>query len=45
MLKNYGKRLTEVEEQIVFIEAQDELNKNSLWNRFLRKIKLKKVKK
>ncbi len=38
MLKNYGKRLSEVEEEIVFIEAQEELNKNNLWNRMIRTI-------
>ncbi len=44
MLRNYATRLTEVEEQIVYIEARDAINKTKWINKLMRRVFDKKVK-
>ena len=41
MLKSYSTRLSEVEEQITFLDAQDAMKNNKLLRRLKRKLKLR----
>jgi hypothetical protein len=41
-LKTYTTRLTDVEEQITFVDAQRALNKDKWWYKTMKKMRLKK---